>query len=135
MKQAAYSNTAGGLRSLKLNVVHVYGIEINAIVDTGSVPYLMSWDFCQKLSLSPQATNRQFTVAHGTVSQVFDCVEKAPVSCGAIVNHIDFLVSRNALFDSIVQRTTLKSLRANFNYKRQEVTLFVEDKEVLLLLP
>lgn len=46
--QAAYSSKAGGPGRLKVVFVKLYGLGTFVILDTGSVPSLMSRDFCQK---------------------------------------------------------------------------------------
>lgn len=51
----------------------------------------------------------------------------------ALVTPLDFLVVRNVPFDSISSSTTLESPQANIDYyRRQNVTLDVWGKEVLL---
>lgn len=68
------------------------------------------------------------------MEQVVGSAKKIPVSCWAIVTHFGFIVVRNALFDASVGSPTLDSLQANLDYKRQQVTLVVWGKEVLLPL-
>lgn len=55
------------------------------------------------------------------MAQIFGSVKKFPVSCGAIVTPVGFIVVRNTPFDASVGSTTLQSLQVNLDLKRQQV--------------
>lgn len=78
--QASMESHAGDFRRLKFLAVKAYGTETQAILDTDAVPNLMSWEFCETLSLAPMDTDRQVTVADRTITEVIGCVRKIPVA-------------------------------------------------------
>lgn len=57
-----------------------YRMEIRALLHTGAVPNLMSWDLSEKPEFSLMATYLQVTVADGTVAQIIGCVQKIPIT-------------------------------------------------------
>lgn len=106
----------------------------HALLDTGAVPNLMSWDLCKKIALSPTATDHLVTVADGAVGHVFGCVGEVLVLCGSLVVRLNFLVVHNEPFYAIIGSQTVESLQENLEFGRQQVTLTVGKREVLLSL-
>lgn len=77
-------------RRLKFVAARAYGTEKHALMDMGAVPKLMPWDFCERLALSPTATDRQVTIDDGTVAQVIGCKQKVPVFYRTLVVNFGF---------------------------------------------
>ena len=53
------------LRRLRVVTLKVYGIESEALLDSGAVPNIISPKLVAKLSLSPQPTGKHITVTDG----------------------------------------------------------------------
>lgn len=100
--QVSVANSLGGPRRLRVAAVEAYRSETHDLLDTGAISNIILWNFRKRLALFPMATDRQVTVADGTVAEVVGCVEEVLVSCVSLVVLLNCLVLRNAPFDSII---------------------------------
>eukprot|EP00737_Agarophyton_chilense_P002013 gb/GEZJ01002278.1/.p1 GENE.gb/GEZJ01002278.1/~~gb/GEZJ01002278.1/.p1 ORF type:complete len:592 (+),score=68.54 gb/GEZJ01002278.1/:824-2599(+) len=108
--------------------------DASALLDSGAVPNLLSWEMCNQLTLAPSPTSRRVIVADGSAADVLGCVKGVSISFRKIGVPLDLLVVKNTPFDVIIGCPTLEALQAQLVFSRQQVSLTIGAEEVLLQL-
>lgn len=132
--QLLHEDAEESRKMLKRLVSNTVTVAQASLLDKGAVPNLISWDFCEKLVFAPMDTDLQVTVADRTVAEVIERVQKDPISFGTLLVTLGLLVLRSAPFDIIIESPALEYMQAILYYERQQVTLAVRRKKVLLPL-
>ena len=102
-------------RHLKVVAVRVFRTNVQALLDTGAVPNLLSTSLAYELGLTVKPTTKNITVINGKRSICRGLVENVPVSFAGIRVSMDFLVVDGMLFDVIIRSPALESLHAQLD--------------------
>ena len=80
----------------------IYGTEWFALINTGSVPNIISRRMVEHLSLSPESTQRRITVADVSVSEYSGILSDLPITFDECVVKLTFLVVEEPPSDVII---------------------------------
>ena len=112
-------------RRLKVVAVRVFGTDVQAVLDTGAVPNLLSTSLAYDLGLTLKPTTKKITIANGKRSICRGLIENVPVSFAGIRVSMDFLVVNGMPFDVIIGAPALESLHAQLDLGQQTVKVSV----------
>lgn len=113
---------------LKLVALSIHGTELQALMDSGAAPNLMSAEIAEGLRLNPSESGTTITVADGNVCECDGIVRDVAVNMERITIHADFLVVKKPPFNIIIGMETLESLEACIDLGRRSVRLLYDGR-------
>lgn len=119
-------------RRLKVVKIKVYGMDSEALMDSGAVPNLISERLCNILSLPFDRRSVGLTVADGQRASSAETISDIPVSIDSLHISMDFYVMESPPFDVIMGVPTLEALRGCLDFGLRQVSLFAGDTKAVL---
>ena len=117
-------------KRLKVVAVQVYGTQMRALLESGSIPNVMNASVASKLSLSPKPTSTKITVANGQKTTCLGSIEDVPVSFNGTVTSLNFLVVAGSPVDILIGYPTLEELQACIDLGHQSARMVIGNKTV-----
>ena len=114
-------------RRLKVVAVRVFLTDVQALLDTGAVPNLLSTSPAYDLGLTLKPTTKKMTVANGKRFIFHGSFETVPISLAGIRVSVDFLVFNGMPFDVTIGAPALVSLHVQLELGQQTVKVTVGD--------
>jgi len=108
-------------RRLKLVTATVRGMRIQALLDSGAVPNIISTRVTEQLDIDVTPTSRRITVADGSSTGAHGTAEGVTIRFGDMRVRVDFLVIDGPPFDLIIGCPTLEKLEAQLDFGKQVV--------------
>ena len=115
-------------KRLMLIPIKMQGEYIQALLDSGAVPNLMSTEIATDLSLKIEPTTKKITVADGTMARCRGVVSDLPVHMDRIVCPMDFLVVDKPPVNVIIGMPTMETLRTRIDLGLRTVRLSFEGR-------
>ena len=115
-------------RRLTLVQSKAYGIETEALLDSGAVPNLISEKLCNELQVKFEHKPIGPTVADGHKARFLGVISDVPISFDDLHISMEFFIMDNPPFDIIIAVPTLEALRGCLDFGLKQVTLFAGDK-------
>ena len=119
-------------RSLKIIAVQVYGTLVEALLDSGAVPNLISARLCEEIVISYEYNPKKITVADGVRTLCEASISSVPASFSGSVVSLDFLVLKNPPLDLIISLPVLEALNSILDFGKQQITLQIDNEAVIM---
>ncbi len=110
----------------------MYSESTMALYDSGAITNVMSHKMVKKLHLRMQPINRSIKVANCASEKCVGTLNEVPVSMGALVIPMDFLVLEETSYDILIGFPAMIQLRARPDYYRMVLKIHYKvDSEML----
>ena len=117
-------------KRLKVVSVQVYGTQMRALLDSGSILNVMNASVALKLSLSPKPTSMMITVSNGQKTTCLGSIQDVPVSFNGTVTSLNVIVVAGSPVDMLIGYPTLEELQACIDLDHQSVRVVLGNKTV-----
>lgn len=121
-----------GPRRLKDVPIKIFETHIQALLDTGAVPNLVSRQLCEQLCVKPEKSEKSIKVADGSMAPTCENLKEIPIFFGGHPISLDFLVVYETPVDMIIGSPTLEKLEARIDMGHSYVTATIDGVDVQL---
>lgn len=110
-------------KCLELAKVNIYGRGAYGLMDSDGIPNVMSKTLYDRLSLTPDESNRRITTATCVKSHVHGILKDLTISFDHVVEPIDFLVIEGSPYEMRTGRSTIPKLNGVVQKDGEQVVI------------